>query len=116
MVGLSDAYENMILDVVADDITHLSLHFADPGDSGANELVNTAGSIYARVASPGFTSAVNGEAFLLVRVDFTRLPAGPIPFLGYWNDDVFVASSRSGYWGIMTISGTLRVGTDTKIT
>ena len=116
MPGLSDVLEDIYLDEILSTFTHISLHSADPGDTGDFELVDAGGSSYARQACPGFTESSGGSAFLLSPVDFPNLPTGPIPYLGFWVDDVFAGSMPSGYADVMPLLSTLRVSTDTEWT
>lgn len=93
MTGFGNAIENDVLNLVIKGTayargpaTEISLHFADPGDTGINELLNTGGSTYARKSCVGlWADAVNGESLLTANIPWLWLPGGPIPFLGLWN-------------------------------
>lgn len=73
-------------------VTHLSLHTADPGTTGANEA--TGGSpAYARkgvswaAASGGQRASSNSQTF--------DVPAGSYPYVGFW--DALTAGNFYGY-------------------
>lgn len=77
-MSISDYYENAILDHMVrgqaftpPTVVYLSLHTADPGDTGSpsNEVTNTGGSTYARVGigtgqSFTFAAAASGQMTL----------------------------------------------------
>lgn len=103
-MSLSNAFEVLVLDKIFrnTDFTvatvYVSLHTADPGDTGASEV---AGGTYARqsasfdaAATPGGTNANSGA------ISFTSMPAATITHFGFWN-----AGGTSG--GTFIAGGTL---------
>lgn len=86
-----DAAKNRMLDALAGDVGNASLHTADPGTTGANEV---SGGTYARQAV-SFDAASAGEMFLSASVTFD-VPGGvTVAWVGFWSNDatpVFLAS------------------------
>lgn len=60
---------------------HVSLHTADPGDQGANELT---GPGYVRKVAV-FSGAVDGMASNTAEVEFPRMPASIFNHAGIWD-------------------------------
>lgn len=74
----SPAAKATMLDAISP--SHVSLHSADPGTTGASEL---SGGNYARVAAT-FNAASAGARALDANVDVT-VPAGAtVAYVGYW--------------------------------
>lgn len=71
-------------------VTHASLHSADPGSGGTNEL--SGGSpAYARLV-PVFNAAVSASRALNANLVFD-VPAGAtVAYVGYWETAVFLGS------------------------
>jgi len=72
---------NIAADAVAGDIATVSLHSADPGDTGLNEL---SGGSYAR-QSVTFDPATGGDAFVNNSPTFDVPPDGTVAWLGFWD-------------------------------
>lgn len=87
MGAFSTAAKNTMLDALT--ITHASLHSADPGGTGANEL--TGGSpAYAR-KSPTFNAASGAARALNADLVFD-VPASTVAWVGYWNGATWLGS------------------------
>ena len=61
--------------------SYLSLHIADPGLTGANEV---AGGAYARQQTE-FTPTENGDYANMEDLEFTRLPTARVNYAGLWD-------------------------------
>jgi len=84
-VALSNAAKNAMLDAVLQGSITISLHTADPGATGANELT---GGGYAR-QSATFSLASGGSASNSGTVTWTNLPACTITHMGIWKSGTF---------------------------
>jgi hypothetical protein len=83
---LVESAVNLMLDALGADITHLSLHTANPATTGASEA--TGGSpAYARKAAV-FTAANDGVLPLTTAVTFD-VPAGTYSYVGAWASGVW---------------------------
>jgi hypothetical protein len=83
----STAGKNKMLAAI--DVTHVSLHTANPGDTGANEV---AGGTYARIAVTENTPS--GGAMDLDLAGAFNVPAGTtITHVGYWSSTTFLGYS-----------------------
>lgn len=86
----SNYLENAILNLVFRDISFspepvfVSLHTADPGETGAAEV---AGGSYARqsVAAAGWNAAASGLIDNINAIDFTGMPATTVTHVGIWD-------------------------------
>lgn len=110
---LATTLKNQILDKVLrnTDFTpgtvYISLHTADPGTTGASEVVVGASS-YVRKAY-GASAAAAGNIENSASLDFTNMPACTVTHFGVWNN----ATPGSGtfYLGAaLTASKTVNVG------
>jgi len=118
--GLGTLAETEVLDLVLRGtvypklaVTRMSLHSANPGDAGSNELVNVVGSTYARQIC-SFAAAAGGQAALSALVTFTYLPSGPVPYLGLWTTaGEFRGSVASGLSTPLVFGASIIVSTDT---
>lgn len=111
MAGLSDNQENAVLNSVFRGVAYtnpttpikVSLHTADPGETGANELV---GGSYAR-QTVTFNAASAGQITNSASVDFAGMPAATITHVGLWDSagtPVFLGG------GALTASKTVGAG------
>lgn len=88
-MALSVAMGNKIADYVCRGTTpaalttpvKMSLHTADPGQTGANEVT---GGSYAR-QSAGYNAASGGVCALAGTVSFTVMPAATVTHIGLWD-------------------------------
>lgn len=80
MAGLTDATLALAGAAVAAATTHLSLHTADPGTTGANEVT---GGGYARVANT-FNVDGDGDLTLPGTKSFVGPAGGAVLFVGLW--------------------------------
>ncbi len=81
---LSTAGKNLALNALKDTITHVSLHTADPGDTGANE-VSGGSPAYARKAI-AFNAAASGTMDDSTNGITFDVPAGTtVTHVGYWS-------------------------------
>lgn len=79
-------------------ITHISLHYGFPGDTGANEVT---GGSYARAAVV-FGAATNGVKTSISNPTFFISAGAVITHIGIWSSSTFIAStpvSPSSYGG-----------------
>lgn len=91
-MSLSDFAENELLDALLNNgsfaggaTVYVSLHTADSGEAGANEV---SGGSYARQASGGFAAAASGTTDNDAIIDFTGMPAvggGGVTHVGIWD-------------------------------
>ena len=85
----SVAAKNAMLDALG--VTHLSLHTANPGSTGASEV--TGGSpAYARKAVTGATAAAAGSKLVCGSVTFD-VPACTVTHVGQWNGATWLGYS-----------------------
>jgi len=84
----SAAAKNAMLDALT--ITAVSLHNADPGATGANEL--TGGSpAYAR-QTPTFNAASSASRALNANLVFNAPAGATVAYVGYWNASTWLGS------------------------
>ena len=96
--------KNFMLDALAGEITHISLHDDDPGTNGANEL--TGGSpAYARKA-PTYDSASNGEVDITTGLAFDVPASSEVAWVGFWADTDFVAKAALSTSEVFGAQGT----------
>jgi hypothetical protein len=96
-MGYSTYLDNKVIDKIFKntDFTvaavYISLHTADPGDDGSNEVaVGTSG--YARQVGT-FSSAATSASENSAAVLFTNLPAGTVSYAGVWDAPTGTASN-----------------------
>jgi hypothetical protein len=96
-MSISNYLENAILDKVfrATNVTvttaYVSLHTADPGETGASEAT---GGSYAR-QSVAFDAAASGATANTAAINFTLMPAATLTHIGVWD-----ASTAGNFlWG-----------------
>lgn len=98
-MSISNAYELLILDAIFNNVSlslaqpYLSLHTADPGETGASEVSGGAGP-YARQAvnwDPASAGAVVSDG----AIDFPGMPAVTVTHVGIWS----AASGGTFVWG-----------------
>jgi hypothetical protein len=84
-VSFTDAVKNAMLDLIDEDgaqaCTHLSIHTADPGSTGANEV---AGGSYARQAIT-WNPASGGQKTVVEQPVFQIPASTTITHFGLWN-------------------------------
>jgi len=117
-VTISNQWELEILDHIfnnaaAPAITtpYVSLHTADPGETGANEVT---GGSYAR-QSGSFGNAAAGAVANTAQVDFTGMPAVTITHVGIWSSSTATASSNFVWGGALTASKSVGAGSTFSI-
>ncbi len=79
-MGLVDAEKNVFLDATT--ITQLSLHTADPGATGANEVTGGTPAYARKVAN--WSAAAAGDKTLSDEPIFD-VPAGTVAYVGFWD-------------------------------
>ncbi len=84
--ALATAAKNSALDHIGTEITTLSLHTADPGATGINE-VSGGTPAYARKTC-AWSAASNGQMYLSGDVTFD-VPATTVAYVGLWNGAAF---------------------------
>ena len=87
----------------------MSLHTADPGTTGANEVT---GGSYAR-QNAGYAAASGGACALSATVPFTGMPAVTVAYLGLWSSDGTPLFLHSG---ALSASKTLNAGDTLNVT
>ena len=109
------AQRNKMLDGV-NNIGNMSLHTADPGTTGANEV--TGGTpAYARVAAT-FAAAAAGERALSAALDFNGPANGGVTHFGVWTNEVtptFIGGGALAGATAFNAEGKYRVTTATKL-
>lgn len=114
-MSISNDMENKILNKVFRNVDFtvttpfVSLHTADPGETGASEVT---GGSYARQAGT-FTVPAAGATENTANIDFTNMPAVTVTFVGIWD-----ASSGGNFvWGgALAASKTVNSGDTFRIT
>lgn len=113
-MSISNYLEDELLDAVfnagAFSVTtpYVSLHTADPGETGASEL---SGGSYAR-QSASFGAASGGAVANDAQVEFTDMPAATITHVGVWD----AASAGNFLWGgALSASKTTNAGDTFRI-
>lgn len=99
-MSISNYLELKILDAVLRGVVfssnpqYVSLHTADPGETGASEV---SGSGYARqqITTAGWNAAVSGLSDNINAIAFTNLPAATITHAGLWDS----LSGGNFLWG-----------------
>lgn len=81
--GYTPPAKNLMLDHLASRIGHVSLHTADPGTTGANEV---SGGDYTRLL-PAFDPAAAGEMELAESVTFDVPGGTTVSHVGFWSSD-----------------------------
>jgi hypothetical protein len=82
----STAGLNQRADATAALVTHISLHSADPGATGTNEV---SGGGYARLV-PSYGSASGGVADLTAGLDFSTPADQAVSHIGLWASATFL--------------------------
>ena len=86
-MSMSDYLENALLDAVFNNVSlavttpYCSLHTADPGETGGNEV---SGGSYAR-QSTSFGAAASGDCATDADVEFTDMPAVTVEAFGFFD-------------------------------
>jgi hypothetical protein len=114
-MSVSDYYENKILDhmlrgtsFTPPSTVYVSLHTADPGETGDNEVT---GGGYSRKAVT-FNAPSGGSMTNAADVDFPNMPAATITHVGLWD----AASAGNFLWGgALTASKTTNAGDTFRI-
>jgi hypothetical protein len=116
MAGLAAAVANSVLNAIlrataytGPATVYVSLHTADPGLTGANEVANAGGSAYARQAV-AFSAAAGESTASTGVIDFTNMPASTITHIALW-DDVALSTIGHFVWsGVLAANKTLQLG------
>jgi hypothetical protein len=96
---ISNYLEAKVLDAVFNNISlaittpYISLHTADPGETGASEVT---GGSYVRQAG-SFASASGGTITSDAAVNFTGMPAVTVTHVGVW--DSLIGGANNFLWG-----------------
>jgi hypothetical protein len=113
-MSISNYAELKILDAVFNNTSfavsapYVSLHTADPGETGASEAT---GGSYARQLG-SFAAAASGAVATDADINFTVMPAATITHVGVWD----ASSSGNFLWGgALTASKTTNAGDTFKI-
>lgn len=101
-MSTSDYLENKLNDKVHKDTAftsttnHVSLHSANPLETGASEI---AGGSYARqaVAAAGWNASASGLSDNVSAISFTNMPAVTVVAVGLW-DAVSAGNFLKGHW------------------
>lgn len=89
MADASDYMENQVMDAVVNAgsfsvaVPWISLHTADPGETGATEV--TGGSYARQNGSAAFPAAAAGSVSNDVLIEFTGMPAVTVTHVGIWD-------------------------------
>jgi hypothetical protein len=114
-MSISDYYEDKILDhmlrgtaFTPPSTVYVSLHTADPGETGANELT---GGGYSRKAVT-FNAPSGGSMTNSADIDFPNMPAATITHVALWD----AASAGNCLWtGALTTAKTTNAGDTFRI-
>lgn len=90
---------------------YVSLHTADPGETGASEAT---GGSYARQAG-SFGAAAAGEVSNTAIIDFTGMPSATITHVGIWSSSTATASANFMWGGALTASKSTNSGDTFRI-
>ena len=94
MTGLSSAGEGAVLAALTT-TAYVSLHTADPGDTGANEV---AGGAYARQGPVAFTNSGANPTVAansaIVTYPVATASWGTVTYFGLWNGSTFQGSGQ----------------------
>lgn len=82
----TESSKNLMLDALTATITHISLHTADPGTDGSNE-VSGGSPAYARVAV-SWEPASGGVAAISNTPTFDVPGSTTVTHMGFWTSDV----------------------------
>jgi hypothetical protein len=113
-MGFSTTTRNSLLDAIFNNTSYVvaqayvSLHTADPGNTGASEVT---GGSYARQAG-SFCAAASGALSNDANIDFTSMPAATVTHVGLWT------AVSGGTWiggGALTASKTTNSGDTLRI-
>lgn len=100
---LSSYYRDVVLDTILPGGCYASLHTADPGLTGTNEVM---GGSYGRKAIP-YASASGGSKANSSDIAWANMPAANIAYVGIWD----AASSGHFLWALpLTASKTTASG------
>ena len=88
MGSFTTTAKNTMLDALT--VTHASLHSADPGATGTNELAGGSPA-YARKAVT-VNAAASASRALNATVEFDVPPASTVAYVGWWNSSTFQGS------------------------
>ena len=117
-MSISNTWENEILDHIFNNAAapavvtpYVSLHTADPGETGANEVT---GGSYAR-QSGAFGNAAAGAVANTASISFTGMPAVTITHVGIWSSSTATASANFVWGGALTASKSVGAGSTFKI-
>lgn len=112
-MSISNQWENEILDHIFNNLAapavatpYVSLHGADPGETGANEIT---GGSYAR-QSGAFGAAAAGAVSNTASVSFTDMPADTITHVGIWIHLTATATTNFIWGGALTASKVVNAG------
>lgn len=90
-MAVSTAAKNMMIDALLQGAQiYISLHTADPGSSGGNEV---SGGSYGR-AIASFPAASNGQSSNSGSVVWTDLPASTITHCGWWRGTTYLFGAQ----------------------
>lgn len=102
---------NALLDAVFNNgsfavaVPWISLHIADPGTNGADEVVG--GSYGREDASATFSAAASGAITTDVAIDFPLMPACTVTYMGVWDAE----SAGNFLWGgVLAAQKTVNAG------
>lgn len=80
-MSISSYYQDKVLDQLAGDASHVSLHTADPGDQGISELVADAYERQRVLFDTPFSGSIQNSNIL----NFDDLPVVTITHFGLWD-------------------------------
>jgi len=106
---LDHIFNNSAAPAVA--VPYVSLHTADPGETGANEVT---GGAYAR-QSGAFGAAAAGAVANTATIDFTTMPAVTVTHVGIWDDSTATATTNFVWGGALTASKSVGAGSTFRI-
>ena len=87
-MALQETILNSALDTIAGRIDSVSLHTADPGTTGANELT---GGGYTR-QTPAWGSATSAAVEVTTPISFNIAAGNEIQYVGFWEGTTWMGS------------------------
>jgi hypothetical protein len=119
-MSISNTWEVEILDHIFNNAAApavaapwISLHTADPGETGANEV--TAGTKTYTRQSGAFGAAAAGAVSNSASLTWSSMPAASVKFVGVWNSSTATASASFIWGGAMTTTKVVGAGDTFKI-
>lgn len=106
--------KNSMLTHISGLIDDVSLHSADPGTTGTNELIGGSPA-YAR-KTPTWDTAASGEMALDADIEFDIPASSTVAWVGFWDGATFMGKAELSASEAYASQGTYTLTTSTKLT